>query len=93
MSAYLIAQLGKNYTNGLEKRIKGDELLEIALGIVEGMQYMGGGMVVFLEANNENKLLEFYKRNNFQQFNIRCSKKNKEQELVQLLKIVKQRRN
>lgn len=93
MSAYLIAQLGKNYTNGLEKRIKGDELLEIALGIVEGMQYMGGGMVVFLEANNENKLLEFYKRNKFQQFNIRCSKKNKEQELVQLLKIVKQRRN
>ena len=53
MSAYLIAQLGKNYTDGRNKEITGAELLELAWSVIEDMQYMGGGKVVFLEANDE----------------------------------------
>ena len=72
MSAYLIAQLGKNYTDGRNKEITGTELLELAWSVIEDMQYRGGGMVVFLEANNEEKLLSFYRDNKFRQFNFRC---------------------
>ena len=63
LAAYLIAQLGKNYQNGANERITGEELLELAIQQVQQMQYLAGGMVVFLEANNEEKLLEFYHNN------------------------------
>ena len=56
MSAYLIAQLGKNFADGRNNRITGAEMLELAWSVIEEMQYMGGGMVVFLEANNDDKL-------------------------------------
>ena len=35
MSAYLIAQLGKNYTNGLNNKITGKELIELAWTVIE----------------------------------------------------------
>ena len=60
MSAYLIEQLGKNYTDGRNKEITGAELLELAWNVIEDMQYMGGEMVVFLEATDEENLLSFY---------------------------------
>lgn len=90
MSAYLIAQLGKNYAEHWNEKITGAEILELALGVVEEMQYMGGGMVVFLEANNEERLLNFYKANRFAQFDIRktASAKLEEHELVQLLRLL-----
>ena len=65
MSAYLIAQLGKNFANGVDKRITGEELLEAAWNKIEEIQYRAGGVVTFLEANNEDKLLDFYKDNRF----------------------------
>ena len=90
MSAYLIAQLGKNYTDGRNKEITGAELLELAWSVIEDMQYMGGGMVVFLEANNEEKLLSFYRDNKFRQFDTRltASKEAEPHELVQLLRLL-----
>ena len=90
MSAYLIAQLGKNYTDGRNKEITGAELLELAWSVIEDMQYMGGGMVVFLEANNEEKLLSFYRDNKFRQFDTRLteSKQAEPHELVQLLRLL-----
>ena len=90
MSAYLIAQLGKNYTNGAWKRITGAEMLELAWSVIEDMQYMGGGMVVFLEANDEAKLLSFYKNNKFRQFDTRITASDTENqhELVQLLRLL-----
>lgn len=90
MSAYLIAQIGKNYTNDAYKRITGSELLELAWSVIEDMQYMGGGMVVFLEANNEERLLSFYQDNKFRQFDTRLTAHNEENrhELVQLLRLL-----
>ena len=90
MSAYLIAQLGKNLQNGAEKKITGEELLELAWDIVEKMQYMGGGMVTFLEAENSERLLSFYQANRFQTFDTRQTATDSEEphELVQLLRLL-----
>lgn len=47
MSAYLVALIGKNYTNGRNKKITGKELIELAWTVIEDAQYMLGGMVTF----------------------------------------------
>ncbi len=71
MSAYLIAQLGKNYSENDGKMITGAELLELAWDKIKATQYMLGGIVAFLEAENEEKLLSFYRDNRFSQFDTR----------------------
>ena len=90
MSAYLIAQLGKNYTNCRNSKITGKELVELAWSVIEDAQYMLGGMVTFLEAENEEKLLSFYHNNNFSQFDTRqiTSGTDEPHELVQLLRLI-----
>ena len=90
LAAYLIAQLGKNYADGANERITGAELLALAVDQIEILQYQVGGMVVFLEANNEDKLLSFYGKNRFQPFDRRTTeRKNKEpHELIQLLRLL-----
>lgn len=87
---YLIAQLGKNFAEGRNNRITGAEMLELAWSVIEEMQYMGGGMVVFLEANNDDKLLKYYNDNRFSQFDTRqtTSKDQDSHELVQLLRLL-----
>ena len=90
MSAYLIAQLGKNYTNGANNKITGKELVELAWTVIEDAQYMLGGIVAFLEAENEEKLLSFYRDNRFSQFDTRQTASDAEEshELVQLLRLL-----
>ena len=90
MSAYLIAQLGKNFANGAEKKITGEELLALAWDKIKEIQYLGGGMVTFLEAENEEKLLSFYRGNRFSQFDTRqtASDTDEPHELVQLLRLL-----
>ena len=90
MSAYLIAQLGKNYTNGANNKITGKELVELAWTVIEDAQYMLGGIVTFLEAENEEKLLSFYRDNRFSQFDTRqtASDTDESHELVQLLRLL-----
>lgn len=90
MSAYLIAQLGKNYSENDGKMITGAELLELAWDKIKATQYMFGGMVTFLEAENEEKLLSFYRNNRFSQFDTRQSTSDTDEsyELVQLLRLL-----
>lgn len=89
MSAYLIAQLGKNYVDDRHKEIAGKELIELAWMVIEKAQYMLGGMVTFLEAENEEKLLSFYRDNRFSQFDTRqTSGTDEPHELVQLLRLL-----
>ncbi len=90
MSAYLIAQLGKNFTNGADKKITGEELLVLAWNKIKEIQYLGGGVVTFLEAENEEKLLPFYRDNRFSQFDTRQTASDAEEshELVQLLRLL-----
>ena len=90
MSAYLIAQLGKNFTNGADQKITGEELLALAWNKIKEIQYLGGGVVTFLEAENEEKLLSFYRDNRFSQFDTRqtASDTDEAHELVQLLRLL-----
>ena len=71
--------------------ISPDNLLSIAIGKVKELQYMAGGMVVFLESENKDRLLDFYeKQNGFKRFDTKVTKKYKENShtLVQLLKVI-----
>lgn len=91
LSAFLIAQLGKNFANCANEKITGEELMQAALDTIKEIQYMAGGMVVFLEAEDNEKLMKFYEdENGFKRFDVRKAKANTEDEhtLIQLLKVM-----
>ena len=90
MSAYLIAQLGKNFSESGGTEITGAELLKLAWDKIKEIQYLGGGIVTFLEAEKEEKLLSFYRDNRFSQFDTRQTASDAEEshELVQLLRLL-----
>ena len=90
MSAYLIAQLGKNFSESGGTEITGAELLKLAWDKIKEIQYLGGGVVTFLEAENEEKLLSFYRDNRFSQFDTRqtISDTDESYELIQLLRLL-----
>ena len=65
----------------------GNELLEFALSVIYNIQYEIGGMVVFLESEEKEKLMKLYETNNsFKRFAVRENKENVK--LIQLLKIL-----
>ena len=65
-SAYLIAQLGRNYAQDLTESISGDELMNVILDHLRRMRINLGGNVAFVEYEKGNvKLLEYYTRNGF----------------------------
>lgn len=64
-AGYLIAQLGKNYTDGINELVKGSEILELALNVIRRIQYRIGGMIAFLDAENNNSLIDFYTKSGF----------------------------
>lgn len=71
LSAPLIAQLGKNFTNGYNTLITGDELLEEACNKIARIQFELGGRFAYLECEDKERLTSFYKRNGFCQFDKR----------------------
>ncbi|MGN0687036.1 MAG: N-acetyltransferase [Oscillospiraceae bacterium] len=89
--APLIAQLGKNFTNGYDGLIKGRELLELACIEIRKIQAIGGGKIVYLECEDKPKLTQFYYENGFREFAKRQLDKDEQdklsgQYLVQMLK-------
>lgn len=89
LSAYLIAQLGKNFAT--ETKIAGKQLLKLAIDKIKELQYIAGGMIMFLEAENNKKLLNFYENENgFKKFDTKDIHIGtaKQQTLVQLLKVL-----
>ena len=91
LSAYLIAQLGKNFTEDVNLKITGQQLLEVAMTKVHELQYLAGGMVVFLETENNEKLLDFYNAvNGFKAFETReaVSSEKERHTLIQMLKTI-----
>lgn len=86
LSAYLIAQLGKNFTGNANEKITGRQLMELAIQKIKELQYMLGGTIVFLEAVRNKKLMEFYtNQHGFKEFDIRRSNSMAGVEFVQLL--------
>ena len=91
LSAYLIAQLGKNFKDGADEKITGEQLLQAAVDTIKELQYMAGGMVIFLEAEDNDKLMHFYEdENGFKRFDTKEVKVNTQDRytLVQLLKVL-----
>ena len=86
LAAYLIAQLGKNFCDGINELISGRELLNIALEVVKDMQYRAGGTVVFIETDDSPKLLDFYQANYFHLLEER--KDTPSGELVQMFRVI-----
>lgn len=85
-SAYLIAQLGKNYAIEKEKRISGNDLLNVALEKIEEIQYQIGGVTEFLECEENEFLISFYTSKGFKIFDSRKSEAGKV--LYQLIKVI-----
>lgn len=90
LAAYLIAQIGKNDADRTDERFSGDELLDLAMEQIYRMQYIAGGMVVFLEAVDHPKVVTFYERNRFYQFSVRQVQDgiSEPMKLIQMLRIL-----
>ncbi|ELC8463708.1 MAG: N-acetyltransferase [Clostridium perfringens] len=89
--APLIAQLGKNFTNGFNNLITGDELLKMACDKIKAIQNDVGGKITYLECEDKPKLIEFYETNGFVNFGKRSLDKEEKDDLsgnylIQLLK-------
>lgn len=88
LSAFLIGQFGKNYQYPEALPISGLQLMDAAFDILEHVQHEIGGGVVYLECEENLKLLEFYQseKNRFRIFGERYSEKD-DMKYIQLLKI------
>ena len=77
LSAFLIAQLGKNYRDN-SADIRGNDLMELTFTILKEVQHAVGGGIVFLECEEETKLICFYENehNGFRRFGTRYSSKD-----------------
>jgi hypothetical protein len=75
VSAYLIAQFGKNYGVNGGETITGNELMDLTFDVLERVQHQIGGGVIFLECEDNPVLLEFYQNNHnrFRMFGERYS--------------------
>lgn len=65
VSAPLIAQLGKNYSGGNDTLISGADLLHLAVNKIRNIQNEIGGRFMYLECEDNEKLLSFYKKKQF----------------------------
>ena len=85
VSAFLIAQLGKNFgRNGEEDQITGAELLLSAFERITIAQHEIGGQVVFLECEDGNrKLKSFYEKNAF----VACGKRTDDEDGITYLQM------
>lgn len=68
VSAPLIAQLGKNFNGGNDTLISGSDLLQLAVNKIRKIQKEIGGRFMYLECEDNAKLLAFYKKCNFKVF-------------------------
>lgn len=94
MSAPLIAQLGKNFANGYNELITGSELLGEACDKIRRLQLDVGGKFAYLECEDKQKLVDFYAKNGFCEFDRRDLDRDETSTLdggylVQMLKYIK----
>ena len=71
-SAFLIAQFGKNFAEGVSS-VPGDMLMELVFEILKKIQHDIGGGLVYLECEDRQSLLDFYQKNLFVPFGTRDS--------------------
>lgn len=73
-SAFLLAQIGKNYGIDKEKRITGSELIGYANDIMTDIQHRIGGGIIYLDCEDKPHLKDFYiSQNHYKIFGERYS--------------------
>lgn len=71
ISAYLIAQLGRNFVVPGKWHVTGRDLFNAIFGQISAIRRQVGGKVVFVEYEKEKKrLLKFYQDHGFQEFKV-----------------------
>ncbi len=86
-AAYLIAQFGKNYAMEPDERIDGTVLMDIAVDAIGIARHWVGGGVIFLDCQEEPKLLDFYENKvKFVPFGKRFSLSDKT-EYIQMVRV------
>ena len=76
VSAFLIAQIGKNAA--VHSELTGNRMMEMIFEVLSNVQHQVGGCVVFLECEDKERLLEFYQNeaNHFIVYGERNSEKD-----------------
>lgn len=87
VSAFLVAQFGKNYSVLNGNAISGNHLMDQVFSVLYEAQRLIGGGVVFLECEEKDKLLEFYQNDNnrFKPYGERFSE-SEQKKYLQLLR-------
>ncbi len=87
VSAFLIAQFGKNLNESVGNVPAGVQLMENAVKVLQKVQHDVGGGVMYLECEDKQKLLSFYgnSQNGFRVFNERFSEAD-QTKYIQLLR-------
>jgi len=89
VSAYLIAQLGRNYSEGVKYPITGKMLMNFAIDTLHEIQRQLGGLMVYLECEEKEQLLRFYQEmNGFRLFGERVIDGESEGERHKLLQLL-----
>ena len=86
-SAFLIAQLGKNYGIDGGERITGRELMSIANDVLLDIQHRIGGGIVYLDSEDVKGLKEFYAGEHFYKFGERYAEEEAER-YIQYMRFV-----
>ena len=73
ISAFLLAQFGKNYSVENGKRIIGAELMAVAMDQLRDVQNQIGGTLIYLDCEANAGLIRFYEGQNFTLFGERIS--------------------
>ena len=83
-AAYLIAQIGKRDDSELNI----ETIFEFIDYVISKIQNACGGVVEFLESENNNKLVSLYQNKGFKIFNIRKSKSGEDRKLIQMYRLI-----
>ena len=83
-AAYLVAQLGKKDNSSINI----EEIFYFLDKNIIDIQNSCGGVVEFLESENNDKLISLYQNRGFKIFNIRKSKSGEERKLVQMYRLI-----
>ncbi len=89
VSAFLIAQFGKNYTVDGGRRISGDELMALCIKELSEIRYRIGGNVEYLDCEAGASLIRFYQdQQNFILFGERISENDGVSPIHEIFEIV-----
>lgn len=87
VSAFLLAQLGKNYAVEPDRRMSGKQMMELVNNVLGDVQRRIGGRVLYLDCEDNPKLKNFYVSENFKEFADRFSSED-ERKYIQFMRFI-----